>query len=125
MSKLLYEITLSSPDNKFAVSIKSEDATLINDALPLAKKIQDKLLQVVHSPAPLAAIPASTPPQDPLQPPKCGVHTTPMVRMTGKTGSFWSCHKRNDDGSWCSYRPKPRRPDDGSVGASEQPSACV
>ena len=26
----------------------------------------------------------------------------------GKCGTFWSCHERNDDGSFCSYKPEGR-----------------
>lgn len=38
--------------------------------------------------------------------PICQVHEVPMVRMNGRKGPFWSCHERNADGSFCSYRPK-------------------
>lgn len=37
-------------------------------------------------------------------PPECEVHRFPMV-WVDKNGGFWSCHKKNPDGSWCSYRP--------------------
>jgi hypothetical protein len=40
--------------------------------------------------------------------PICGIHHTPMTLvMKSKNGPFWSCHKRLDNGSWCSYRPRP------------------
>ena len=98
MSKVVYEVILS-PDGKHCVSIKSDDPLSLKDALPLAKKIQQRLLEVEPSPAPKAqAVPQ-------LQTPTCGVHSTPMVLMHGKTGSFWSCHRTNANGSWCSYRP--------------------
>ncbi len=38
--------------------------------------------------------------------PSCAVHKTPMVRVDGKFGAFWSCRQRNDDGSFCKYRPQ-------------------
>jgi hypothetical protein len=39
--------------------------------------------------------------------PLCGIHNTPMTLvMKSKNGPFWSCHKRLDNGSWCSYRPR-------------------
>jgi hypothetical protein len=41
---------------------------------------------------------------DPSDPPICGVHDAPMD-WVDKHGGFWSCHKRNPDGSWCSFRP--------------------
>lgn len=37
--------------------------------------------------------------------PICAVHKVPMVKQDGRYGPFWSCHKRNPDGSFCSYRP--------------------
>ena len=121
MSKVIYEVTLS-PDGKHSISVKSDDPLSLKDALPLAKKIQDKLLRVgrpeAHSPAP--KIQPSSQPQEPQQPeaPLCGNHGTPMVWMTGKHGTFPSCHKRNPDGSWCSYRPGPRKPAQGSLNAT-------
>ncbi len=40
--------------------------------------------------------------------PVCQVHDLPMVKVMGKRGEFWSCHQKNADGSWCSYRPNSR-----------------
>ncbi len=40
--------------------------------------------------------------------PICGVHDLPMVWQKGKAGFFWSCHQKNSDGSWCSYKPDGR-----------------
>lgn len=40
--------------------------------------------------------------------PECGVHHLPMLKVQGKKGDFWSCHHKNDDGSWCSYKPSDR-----------------
>ena len=37
--------------------------------------------------------------------PICAVHQVPIVKVQGKKGEFWSCHQKNEDGSWCSYRP--------------------
>jgi hypothetical protein len=36
-------------------------------------------------------------------PPVCPIHHAPVV-WVDRNGGFWSCHKRNPDGSWCSYR---------------------
>lgn len=38
--------------------------------------------------------------------PSCAVHKTPMVRVNGKYGAFWSCRQRSDDGSFCRYKPQ-------------------
>ncbi len=40
--------------------------------------------------------------------PICEVHQTPMVRMKGKHGPFWSCHQKDEDRDWCQYRPGDR-----------------
>ncbi len=40
--------------------------------------------------------------------PTCEVHHVPMVPVEGKRGPFWSCHRRNADGSFCRYRPPKR-----------------
>jgi hypothetical protein len=37
--------------------------------------------------------------------PVCAIHKTPMQKVQGKKGSFWSCHTKLDDGSWCPYKP--------------------
>jgi hypothetical protein len=37
--------------------------------------------------------------------PSCGVHKIPMVRVNGKYGAFWSCRQRNEDGSYCKFKP--------------------
>ena len=39
--------------------------------------------------------------------PLCAVHGSAMDWTVNSKGvGFWSCHKRNDDGSWCKYQPK-------------------
>jgi hypothetical protein len=48
------------------------------------------------------------PPPDENTPPQptpiCGVHDVPVVWQKGRAGFFWSCHQKNLDGSWCSYK---------------------
>jgi hypothetical protein len=39
------------------------------------------------------------------EPPICGIHNLPIVKVQGNRGEFWSCHQKNADGSWCNYRP--------------------
>lgn len=41
--------------------------------------------------------------------PICAIHKVAMVKVEGRFGHFWSCHERNADGSFCTY--KPDRPD--------------
>ena len=38
--------------------------------------------------------------------PICAVHHVAMVKQRGKYGAFWSCHERNADGSFRSYKPE-------------------
>jgi len=40
--------------------------------------------------------------------PECGVHHVPMVKVQDKRGEFWSCHQRDAEGNFCSYRPNGR-----------------
>src|SRR3954462_3214252 len=37
--------------------------------------------------------------------PICKIHKVPMVQVQGRNGPFWSCHEKNEDGSWCHYKP--------------------
>jgi hypothetical protein len=37
--------------------------------------------------------------------PVCAVHDRPMDLMHGRRGPFWSCHQKNEDGTWCDYKP--------------------
>lgn len=38
----------------------------------------------------------------------CGVHGTEMNLRDGQWGKYWSCGKKNADGSWCKWKaPKP------------------
>ncbi len=36
----------------------------------------------------------------------CPIHNREMVLRKGKFGNFWSCPSKNEDGSWCQYRPR-------------------
>jgi len=38
--------------------------------------------------------------------PVCPVHETPMKLREGQYGKFWSCGRRNPDGSWCQEKPE-------------------
>ena len=62
-------------------------------------------------------------PGDALEAPQCLIHLLPMTLMRDRRGRpFWSCHQKQADGAWCSYKPgapvpatssleaRPRRP---------------
>ncbi len=91
------------------MNIQSDDPAALTEALVWAKKTYEQLrrLPVKSFPASGAASPQDTQQQaqPPEHPPVCEVHQVPMVWVRGKKGSFWSCHERMPDGSWCSYKP--------------------
>src|SRR5205085_8898934 len=77
-------------------------------ALPLAKQLQAGLSEVDGPTALTQPINQPTTQEPDRQQPElpfCGVHSTPMTQVQGKHGPFWSCHQRNPDGSWCSFKP--------------------
>lgn len=39
------------------------------------------------------------------QAPVCGIHGNPMTQRQGQYGMFWSCGKKNADGTWCKFKP--------------------
>jgi hypothetical protein len=70
----------------------------------MAKELQARVLnpdQFTPSAPPTTQSAGSQQPLAPI----CGIHSTPMVQVQGKHGPFWSCHEKNVDGSWCSYKP--------------------
>jgi hypothetical protein len=59
------------------------------------------------NPKEVAVVEQPSIPEERPDTPLCGIHNTPMTLvMKSKNGPFWSCHKRLDNGSWCSYRPR-------------------
>lgn len=112
MSQTLYRVTLAV-DGNHSVSVQSEDPAAVTEGLVWAQDTYKKLAkrriarQVPDHPA---AHKRGDP--DSYQrldaetgAPICEVHNTPMVWQQGRKGYFWSCHQRNTDGSWCSYKP--------------------
>jgi hypothetical protein len=111
-----------SVDGKHTVSIQSDDPAAVTEGLLWAKKTWGQLLRLPGKPfeslaqaeqepsdqvSKLEVRPKAEPPaQLELEPPICGVHQLPMVRVQGRKGPFWSCHEKMADGSWCSYRPR-------------------
>jgi hypothetical protein len=110
-SESVYQVNLSV-DGKHSVSVQSDDPAAVTEGLVWAKKTWGQLVRLpgkgVQTPTeePVERIPQavqSTP--DDEHPPACAVHQLPMIRVQGKKGAFWSCHQKNEDGSWCSYKP--------------------
>ena len=102
-----------SVDGKHSVSVQSDDPAAVTEALLWARKTYHQLTVLPARPFQSAskeereqitqAVPSVA---EETEPPTCTIHDLPMVRVQGKKGAFWSCHQRNPDGSWCSYRPQ-------------------
>lgn len=85
-----------STDGTHNVTVTVEDPGDIDAALAYAQGTYAKLMSADK-------LPRIRPTND--TPPECGVHHIAMVLVQGKKGPFWSCHQKNFDGSWCSYKP--------------------
>ena len=108
-----------SVDGKHSVSVQSDDPAAATEGLLWAKKTWGQLLRLPGKPFQSLSEgsveqPDNAPPGDAsaqqheppdAEPPICATHGIPMVRVNGRKGPFWSCHQKNDDGSWCSYKP--------------------
>lgn len=97
MAQTTYQVTLSSI-GAHGVTVTSDDPEAVKAALHWAKGIYDRLPGL------------DQPKQEESQEeqgeaPICAVHRVPMVWQKGRRGFFWSCHERNADKSFCSYRP--------------------
>jgi len=105
MAQATYQITLRL-DGNHAVSVSGDDPVAMQDGLAWARGIHLKLTAHDVQQAGGAL-------DD--EPPSCVVHDVAMVQVQGKKGPFWSCHEKNDDGSWCSYKPQSRSGVDGAA----------
>jgi hypothetical protein len=113
-----------SVDGKHSVSVQSDDPAAVTEGLLWAKKTWGQLLRLPGKPLqaqsqqadpqpdavtnPDVGGQAPEPDTTDLQPPVCRVHHLPMVRVQGRKGPFWSCHEKQSDGGWCTYRPPAR-----------------
>ena len=109
-------------DGKHSVSVQSDDPAAVTEGLVWAKKTWGQLVrlpgksfqglaqegreQVSTAAKASAQSQAEAPDQTDDPPPICGVHQVPMVHVNGRKGLFWSCHEKDADGSWCTYRPR-------------------
>ena len=100
INRTTYQIEMST-DGQHRVVVTIEDPAGTDAALAWASATYARLLRSESS--------EDGPERDnagnEAEPPVCGVHDVPMVRVAGRRGPFWSCHQRNEDGSWCSFRP--------------------
>jgi hypothetical protein len=103
INKTTYQIEMCT-DGKHRVIVTFEDPAGSKAAIAAARGIYSQLLRDED----LAEPSEQATPLDRDEPPICGVHHVPMVLVNGRKGPFWSCHEKNLDGSWCSYRPTSR-----------------
>src|SRR2546430_10456454 len=96
MARTTYQVTLSL-DGHHRVSVTSDDPTELSESVAWAKGIVLKLEAYAREHAAADQVEE--------EPPTCEVHQLPMVKVQGRKGEFWSCHEKNDDGSWCSFKP--------------------
>lgn len=87
------------------LTLTAASGLAVIDAAAVAKK---KLIAVgakpkIFTPAPAAGAAAAD--QAGEAAPICAIHKTPMTKVNGKKGAFWSCHEKLEDGSFCPYRP--------------------
>jgi hypothetical protein len=104
MNKAVYQVTMST-DGKHTVTVTIEDPAGTRAALAWAQATHAQLLQQETE---MDELLAEAEHELDGSPPKCVVHHVPMVRVQGQKGPFWSCHQKNADGSWCSYKPTDR-----------------
>ncbi|GEM_PF-826114 len=97
MNRTTYEITMST-DGVHKVTVTVEDPGGIDAALAYAQGTFAKLMKSGTKPFDAG--------NDFDNVPICAFHHIPMVHMNGRKGPFWSCHEKNLDGSWCSFRPE-------------------
>ena len=107
MAEVTYQISLAT-DGTHAVTVTTTDPVAARGALEWAKGAYEQIISVEGMSEP----PADRT-DDPLdvslktrETPICAIHHVPMVKQGGRFGSFWSCHQRQEDGSWCTYRPE-------------------
>jgi hypothetical protein len=106
MPQTKYQVTLAV-DGKHVVSVQSDDPAAVTEGLVWAQDTYKKLVTLRRI-APTRGgveLEARGDEPEPAEPPLCADHQVPMVWQKGRKGYFWSCHEKNPDGSWCSYKP--------------------
>lgn len=102
MSQTTYQVVLST-DGKHSVIATTDNQADTRLALAWAKATYEQLVNLSGLKGEQGQ---GNDEQQDGSVPECAIHHVPMVLVQGKQGPFWSCHKKNQDGSWCSYKPK-------------------
>ncbi len=103
MSQTTYQVILSS-DGKHTVIVTADDKETAKTAFGWAKATYDRLVEVYG--LKYEQYQKGQNNGNGEDTPVCAVHKVPMAKVNGRHGPFWSCHQKNADGSFCSYKPK-------------------
>ena len=112
----MIELYLST-DGKHTVHVQAKDKEEMDALLPYAKAVYEKIAQTLGTKPELwnsffngqkkprdesFGVRVDTPEQaQDLLIPACPIHKSPMKQREGHYGKFWSCGRKNLDGSWC------------------------
>jgi hypothetical protein len=112
MAQAKYQVQLAV-DGNHTVSVASDDPVAVTEGLIWAQDTYKKLVKMrqphqVEGTGTTAPIALQDKPDysEPGETPVCEVHDVAMVWQKGRKGYFWSCHEKNEDGSWCNFRPR-------------------
>jgi hypothetical protein len=105
MAQTTYEVKLSV-DGNHSVTVKTDNQSETKLAIAWAKATFDRLVGFSSQRDEEGRGASEEIGQE--DPPMCAVHQVPMVWQKGRKGYFWSCHQKNEDGSWCDYKPNDR-----------------
>ena len=104
MANTTYQITLAV-DGRHTVTVTTDDAADTKAALTCGRALYEALVKRYGAPEPAPTASPHAVDGGTAEAPMCAVNEMPMVRMQGKRGPFWSCHERNEESPFCSYRP--------------------
>jgi hypothetical protein len=117
----MIELYLST-DGKHTVHVQASDREEMNKMFPFAKALYQKITSTLGTKPQMwdgvingkrqidgqsYGIGIDTPQQAQNQvAPICPVHQTPMKLRNGEYGEFWSCGRKDQNGTWCKAKPE-------------------
>ena len=103
MANLTYSVTIFADSDRLTATVTGDDREAVSQAVRDWAVATYSPTQPARPETMPVAVPAEATSTE--EAPICAVHDKPMVLQQGKRGPFWSCHERNTDGRFCSYRP--------------------
>ena len=105
MSNATYQVILST-DGKHTVIVTSDDSEEIKEATAWAQATYEQIAGRYGLKGDQRPLGNDATQQERVAAPLCAVHRVPMVWIEkSKNGPFWSCHEKDAQGNWCSFRP--------------------